>query len=116
MAYSGTTAGSTLANPPVLMASAMGGKIINNGSTQGGTGAGAGCNIWMYTSTNGTTEFFASNYFTDAYYIGMRAGDLLICVGDTASTIGLTMGIVGPVTTAGGAMRSTGSMVSSTFG
>ena len=116
MAYSGTTAGSTLANPPVLMASAMGGKIINNGSTQGGTGAGAGCNIWFYTSTNGTTEFFASNYFTDAYYIGMRAGDLLICVGDTASTIGLTMGIVGPVTTAGGAMRYTGSMVSSTFG
>ena len=116
MAYSGTTAGSTLANPPVLMASAMGGKIVNNGSTQGGTGAGAGCNIWLYTSTNGTTEFFGSNYFSDAYYIGMRAGDVVICVGDTASTIGLLMGIMGPITTAGGAIRSTGTMISSTFG
>ena len=118
MAYSGTTAGSTLANPPMLMASAMGGKVLNNGSTLNGTGAGMGANIWLYTSTDGTTIPLGSTglYFSDAYYIGMRGGDVMFCVGATGSTVGLVIGVVGPVTTAGGYLLSTGSMITSTFG
>ena len=77
MAYNGSTAGSTAANPPILMASALGGKILNNGSTINGTGGGAGGQLWFYSSTDSSTAPFTANYFTDAFYIGMKGGDVV---------------------------------------
>lgn len=115
MAYNGSTAGSTLANPPILMFAAVGGKVLNNGSTLGGTGAGMGAQLWMYTSTDSSTAPFASNYFTDAYYLGMRAGDVVLQVGATGSTVGVSLGVIGAVTTSGAAYASSGAQISSTF-
>lgn len=115
MAYNGTTAGATLANPPVLMASGMGGRVLNNGSTIGGTGAGSGCQWWHYTSTDSSTAPMTANYFTDAKYIGMRAGDVVIQVGATGSTFGVSVNVLGAVSTSGAAYASTGAQISSTY-
>lgn len=115
MAYNGTTAASTLTNPPILMASAMGGKVLNNGSTIGGTGAGSGAQLWLYTATDSSTVPLDANYFTDAKALGMKAGDLVFQVGATGSTFGVSVNVLGPVSTAGAAYRSTGSQISSTF-
>lgn len=116
MAYNGSTASSTLANPPMLMASGLGGRVLNNGSTINGTGGGAGAQIWMYTSTDSSTAPFTANYFTDAKYLGMRGGDIVFQVGATGSTLGCSMSVLGTVSTAGAAYASSGAQISSTFG
>jgi hypothetical protein len=121
MSYSGSTAGSTLANPPMLLNGAMGGRVLNNGSTVIGTGGGSGAQLWLYTSTNSATEASSGTnsgqFFTDAYKIGMRNGDVVIMVGATAATtLGLAIGVVQGITSTGaGGFISTGSQVSSTF-
>ncbi len=114
-AYSGTTAGSTLANPPILMFGGMGGRILNNGSTINGAGGGSGCQLWLYASTNSSTEPFAANFFTDAKVLGMRGGDVVIQVGATGSTQGVSISVLGTVSTAGAAYASSGAQISSTF-
>lgn len=115
MSYNGTTAGSTLANPPVLIASGMSRRVLNNGSTIGGAGGGSGLQFWMYSSTDSSTAPFAANYFTDAKYIGMTAGDVVLQVGATGSTFGVSINVLGTVSTAGAAYASTGAQISSTF-
>jgi len=114
MPYSGSTAGSTLTNPPIQLVRGVGGPIVNNGSTRG-TGTG----LWFYTSTMSATEASSGTnsgtFFTDAYYLGMKNGDVIIMVGSTGSTVGITMGVIQGVSTSG-AYLSTGSMISSTFG
>lgn len=115
MAYNGSTAGSTLANPPVLMFSGMGGRVLNNGSTLGGTGAGMGLQMWLYSSTDSSTAPFAANYFTDAKALGMKAGDVILQVGATGSTVGVSIAVLGAVTTSGAAYASSGAQISSTF-
>jgi hypothetical protein len=58
MSYSGSTAASTLANPPVNVSSGRADEPhrLNNGSTVNGTGGGSGAQLWIYTSTNSATE------------------------------------------------------------
>lgn len=116
MSYSGTTAASTLTNPPIQLVNGLGGNVINNGSTNG-TGTG----LWLYTSTNSATEASSGTnsgaFFSDAYALGMRNGDVIIMIGATGSTVGVAMGVLQGITSTGaGAYMSTGSMVSSTFG
>lgn len=120
MSYNSNTAGTTLANPPILMVGAgLGGKVLNNGATLGGTAGssngGMGAQWWHYTSTDSTTAPLTANYFTDAYFLGMRAGDVVIQVGATGSTISVAVSVMGAVTTAGGAYVSTGGQITSTF-
>lgn len=120
MAYNGATAGATLANPPILMVSAaLGGRVLNNGATlqatAGSSGGGMGAQWWHYTSTDSSTAPMTANYFTDAYYLGMRAGDVVIQVGATGSSVGVSVNVMGAISTAGGAYASTGSQISSTF-
>jgi hypothetical protein len=115
MAYNGTTAGSTLSNPPVLIASGMAKRVLNNGSTIGGTGSGSGLQLWIYSCTDSSTVPLDANYFTDAKALGMQAGDIVIQVGATGSTFGVSVNVLGPVSTSGAAYRSTGSQITSTF-
>lgn len=121
MSYSGSTAGTTLANPPLLISSGVTKTVLNNGSTVIGAGKGSGAQLWLYTSTNSGTEASSGTnsgtFFSDAYYLGMKNGDVVIMVGATAATtIGLTIGVVQGITSTGaGGYISTGSMVSSTF-
>jgi len=121
MSYSGSTAGSTLANPPMLISSGMSKIALNNGSTINGTGKGSGAQLWIYTSTNSATEASSGTnsgqFFSDAYYLGMKNGDVIIMVGATAATtVGIAIGVVQGITSTGaGGYVSTGSQISSTF-
>lgn len=121
MSYSGTTAATTLANPPVLISSGIARKTLTVGSTINGAGGGAGLQLWLYTSTNSGTEASSGTnsgtFFSDAWTLGMRNGDIVMMVGTTGSTLGLTIGAVQGITSTGaGGYISTGSMISSTYG
>ncbi len=111
MTYYGATAASSLANPPSRIAGGMGG--VNQNST----GAGGGRGLWMYNSSHASTDLVSANFFTDAYYLGLKAGDIMLCVSATAagSTALLVAGVVGTVSTDGAAL-STGAYITSTFG
>lgn len=121
MSYSGSTAGSTLANPPMLISSGMAKVALNNGSTIIGAAKGSGAQLWLYTSTNSATEASSGTnsgtFFSDAFYLGMKNGDVVIMVGATAATtVGIAIGVIQGITsTGGGGYMSTGSQVSSTF-
>lgn len=67
MAYSAS-------NPPNLVVQAI------NGSRQ-----------WVYLSTDAASVVDASNYFTDGYARGMRAGDTVRVVDTDASPVAVTM-------------------------
>jgi hypothetical protein len=107
MSYSGTTAASTLANPPLQIARGVGG--VNTIST--GTGGGRG--LWFYGSSNGSTELVSNTFFTDAFYLGMKAGDVVIGVHATGSSVGVSLGVIGAVTTLGAGVASTGGQIAS---
>lgn len=109
MAYYGTTAASSVSNPPIQIARGLGGGV-NTLST-----AGTGSGMWLYNSTNGTTQLQDTAFFTDAYYIGMKGGDLILGVCATGSSACVFMGAIGAVTTAGAAIASTGASMTSTF-
>lgn len=121
MSYSGSTAGSTLANPPMLVSSGMTKTVLNMGSTVNGAGKGSGAQIWLYTSTNSATEASSGTnsgaFFADAWSLGMRNGDVIMMVGATgATTLGFAMGVVQGITSTGaGGFLSTGSQISSTY-
>jgi len=110
MAYSGSTALSSVANPPVRMA-------VGIGSTKGSSlMVGNSRQWWSYNSTNLTTDLVAANFFTDGYTLGMRPGDIVMGVQYTSegsSYIGF-QGVITSASTAGARM-STGSLISSTF-
>ncbi len=127
MAYFGTTQLSSVANParqlvapfatnPALVGSTMflttqGSTASNNPNAPGGAGGG----LWFYASTNLTTDITATNFFSDGFYLGMRAGDVVI--GAQFSSLGSTvqsfLGVIVSVSTAGASL-STGSLISST--
>lgn len=96
--YNGTTAGSTSANPPNLLAQVMSGSVSNSPAL-------TGAKLWHYTSTNYSTDVSngATAVITDALALGMKAGDLILGVTSTAaSTVPfIWMGCVTSVSTSG---------------
>ncbi len=105
MAYSGTTAASTLANPPIRVAGPL-----TIASTAGPNPAGG--SLWWYSSSDGSTDVSVANYITDAFYLGMRPADVVM--GSYTSSVGSTSGYsyrlyCSGVTTSG-ASFSTGQM------
>lgn len=109
MTYSGSTAGTTVSNPPILVsAGGLGG--VNKIST----GSGGGNKIWRYDSSNQTSDMSAANFFTDAYYLGMKAGDIVLGTVATGSSVSVYLGVVGTVSTSGAALASSGGFLSST--
>ena len=87
MSYSGATAASSLANPPVPIASALY-RMSDTSSTAGPQPRGA--QLWWYCSSNATSDVSAANAITDGYYLGMRPGDVMI--GSYFSSLGSTTG------------------------
>lgn len=108
MAYSGSTAATP--NPPILIASGLG---IGRGSS---ALTGQNKQVWLYNSTNLTTDITAANFFSDGWYLGMRPGDLVMGTQYTSagSSVISFMGSIASVTTAGAAL-STGGTFTSTF-
>lgn len=118
MAYSGSTAATTLANPPRKLIEGIAGLQGTTGLTTapGAPGAQGGA-LWFYSSTNLTTDIVASNFFTDGKYLGMRPGDVVIGIQFTSAGSSVTsfMGAITGVSTSGASL-STGSVMTSTFG
>lgn len=124
MAYSGATAGTTLANPPRLIsAGALYGRSGGvNGTTSFTTapsepGAQGGA-LWAYVSTNKTTDMNAASntFFADGDDLGMKPGDVVMTVQFTSasSSAVLSFHVVTQVSTAGAGL-STGAVISSTY-
>lgn len=128
MAYFGSTQLSTIANPPRQLVSpfAVNPALIGSTqflSTQGSTAAnnpngpgGGGGGLWFYASTNLTTDLTVTNFFSDGFYLGMKAGDIVM--GAQFSSLGSTVttfqGAIVSVSTAGASL-TTGSLMTSTF-
>ena len=130
MSYYGSTQLSSIANPPRQLIApfavnpALPGStnyLTTQGSTAtnnpNGPGAGGGA-LWYYSSTNLTTDISAANqqpFFTDGFYLGMKAGDMVMGCEFTSqgSSFVTFLGAVVSVSTAGAAM-STGSFNTST--
>jgi hypothetical protein len=128
MSYFGTTQLSSVANPPRQLIAPFATNPAISGSTeflstQGSTAAnnpngpgGGGGGLWFYASTNLTTDLTATNFFSDGFYLGMRAGDVVTGVqySSLGSTVTTFMGAIVSVSTAGASL-STGSLMTSTF-
>jgi hypothetical protein len=110
MAYLGSTAASSISNPPRILAPMDTGRIGSSAGPIAGR-------LWLYTSTGAnSSDPFTANYFSDALYIGMKEGDIVMyshrnSTVTTSQIVG--MGVVGAVSTAG-ACLSTFSFMTST--
>ena len=120
MAYSGTTAASSLANPPrSLLVAGFNALPGSTGlSTTPAAPNGQGGGLWYYSSTNLTTDLVAAGFFSDGKTLGMRPGDLVMGVqfSSAGSTVTSFYGAITSISTAGAASMTTGSLVTSTFG
>jgi len=128
MSYFGSTQLSSVANPPRQLVAPFAVNPAIAGSTQflstqGSTAAnnpngpgGGGGGLWFYASTNLTTDLTVANFFSDGYYLGMKAGDIVqgAQFSSLGSTVTVFMGAVVSVSTAGASL-STGSLLTSTF-
>jgi hypothetical protein len=106
MAYSGSTASSSVANPP---------RCIVGGALYGAAGATTGLSttpdspnnqgggVWFYASTNKTTDLTNGTFFTDGKNLGMRPGDLVVATQFTSagSSVVVSMHPVTAVSTLG---------------
>ena len=128
MAYNGSTAASSIANPPVLMfgthaaidqripgSGTTGSTIYMNNAYKASTavyseGRAFGGQMWGYWSTDNTTAVASSGYFTDAGPLGMRPGDIILTVGNTGGAVVITrmLTVTAISTTGAAAMSSAG--------
>src|SRR5689334_11114985 len=98
MAYFGTTSASSVANPPRIVAPM-------DQSRLGTTVFTAAARLWLYASTGTSTDPFTAGFFVDGYQLGMKQGDVVICVNQTstvASSQQLSLGVVSSVSSTGG--------------
>jgi len=123
MAYLGSTQSSSLANPPRCIVPRFAGvpasTQLSTGVPSDGTRSAyntQGGAVWLYASSHGSTEVQDTNFFTDAWYLGIRPGDLLFGYQWTTlgSSIVMYAGVFRSVSTAG-ANLTTGGTITSTF-
>jgi len=104
MAYKGSTELSSVANPPRALIAGMWGKR----STTVLPSSVGGQNFWLYNTTESCTDLATANFFLDAFYLGMQQGDIVMGAYTTGSSVTVYVGVMGAVTTAGGALASSG--------
>ena len=88
MSYSGTTAASTLRNPPTKIAGSIGVSTVN---TSSGLGGGS---LWLYKTSDESTNLISTGYFTDGRLLGMKSGDILMASISSGSSVGLLIGVI----------------------
>ena len=112
MTYAGSTAASSVANPPRCV---FGADMFGKRSTGIHSSTVVnGRKLWMHNSTDSSTDFITALYFTDGYYLGMTEGDLIMGAVCTGSSVSVYVGVIGAVTTGGCAIASSGGHLSST--
>ena len=72
--------------------------------------------LWVYCSTNLTTDLTASGFFSDGKTLGMKPGDLVLGAqfSSAGSSVTTFLGAITGVSTSGASL-STGSLLTSTF-
>ena len=113
MAYVGSSAASTVANPPSRVDNAL----LSQRNIRESTSVASGGSLWVYNSSNLTTDLTASGFISDAAALGMRNGDIMIAAShSTESSTGhiIRIGMISFDSTSGASL-STGGMVTSTF-
>lgn len=104
MAYSST-------NPPACMIPHLGGLAANSTSVYSRS-----VGVWLYKTSDGTTNMGDTAYFSNGGALGMRSGDLLIAVcASTQSSTGhmISFGVLMTTGTTGGFNISTDSRLTS---
>lgn len=117
MAYYSSTEASSLSNPPRLVVGRLQGVPGTTGLSTANPGQGSqGGSLWYYCSTNTSTELQSSTFFTDGWYLGMRAGDILMAgsFSSAGSTVNVSIGMITAASTSGCGL-STGSVITSSF-
>ena len=125
MAYNGTTAATSVSNPPILLARGMGQQTNASGNLFYSTAStsydkvSGGTGLWVYQSTDPTSTIVGTvTYFTDGLQLGMRNGDIVFCqsVTSAGSTSSFLMGAATLFTTnsTAGFSAATGSIMYST--
>jgi hypothetical protein len=117
MAYSGTTAASSLANPPILLTRGLG-TLVNAGAVIGSTVQPnvGGTGLWYYSSTDGSTLLQAPGYFTDGRSLGMRNGDFMLIAAATAvgsTVVGIGVGLLMTTNSTAGYNVAVGGLIAS---
>ena len=113
MSYSGSTAASSVANPPKRIDN----SLLSQRNIRESTSVAEGGSLWTYNSSNLTTDLTESGFFSDAAELGMRNGDVVIAASySTESSTGhiIRIGMVAYDTTAAASL-STGGTITSTF-
>jgi hypothetical protein len=109
MASKGTTSLATDANPPRCITAGMWGLR----STSVLPSSVGGQNVWLYNTTDSSTDLVTANWFVDAFYIGMRQGDMIMGTFTTGSSVSAYIGVIGAVTTNGANIASSGGQLRS---
>ncbi len=115
MAYSGSTAASSVANPPARVALGL----LTQRSVDESTAVANGGSLWLYNSTNTTTNMFSPGFFTDGKNLGMRVGDIVICrcsSGEGSTHQRLVMGVLHSSNFSSGFAISSAGTITSTYG
>jgi hypothetical protein len=124
MAYSGTTAASSAANPPVLLARPMAHVSTTNADLFYSTAATSpatfrgGNGLWIYQSSDPTSTIVGTTtYFTDGLRLGMKNGDVIFCISATSAGAAdrqMGMGMLYSTNSTAGFSVSTGTVLYST--
>jgi len=114
MTYVGTTAESSVRNPPRRIDSGL----LSQRNRGESTSINEGGALWTYTSSNLTTSLITTGFFSDGALLGMRNGDIVIAnTQSTQSSTGsiLFLGVVtGVSSTSDVASLSTEGYITST--
>lgn len=110
MAYLGTTAASSVSNPPVLISGALTRSSTTNNLYPPPQ-------VWAYTSTHRSSELAAAGFFSDGYKLGMRVADHVnasFVSSHGSTTMARISAMVSAISTAGAVTVIASTVVSST--
>jgi hypothetical protein len=120
MPYQGSTAASSVANPPVLIASGMtpynsAAANVLGSSLQTTQPFNGGTQLWRYTSSDASTLAQAAGYFTDGLGLGMHIGDIIFIVAQTSlgTSPSMNVGVLVTTNSTAGFNVATGAAIAS---
>ena len=90
MSYKGTTAASSVTNPPVKVSDAIAG----------------GPSIWVYASSDASGTVDSAGYFSDGQALGMRKNDIVHGIQTSTGTPKGYLGVITAVSSTGATMGS----------
>lgn len=123
----GSTNGSSDANPPILLARGMGailgargnmlGSLANAVTSVASTNAfSGGTGLWYYCSSDSATIATSVGYFTDGLALGMRVGDIIFNVSQSSYGTSITtfgIGVLGTTNSTAGFNQVAGAVIQS---